>query len=266
MCKSFLRFVFISFWLLLLSSCITTRKVNYLQEPDNIIPAYADSLVYEDYRLKIGDKIYLRVYSTHEETNALFNSPMMLTSTSSPATDLYSYTIQKNGSIVLPMVGEVAIVGLTTREAVRTVEAAIEPFFLHDSTDAVCTVELHVLAQYFSVIGGNGTGQYPITRAKINIFEALAMAGDVGTFADRSKVRIIRETEDGTVVKMFDLRSKSILNSEYYYIEPNDVIYIQRLDEQFFSIVNLPNLIATVLSTVSLGTFLYRILLVPKKN
>ena len=99
MCKNCLRFAFVSFWLLLLSSCITTRKVNYLQEPDNIIPDYADSLVYEDYRLKIGDKIYLRVYSTHEETNALFNSPMMQTSTLTPATDLYSYTIQKNEAL-----------------------------------------------------------------------------------------------------------------------------------------------------------------------
>ena len=131
------------------------------------------------------------------------------------------------------MVGEVIIAGQTIREAVRTVESAIEPFFLRDSINAVCTVELHVLGQYFSVIGGNGTGQYPITRAKINIFQALAMAGDVGTFADRSKVRIIRETEDGTVVKMFDLRSKSILNSEYYYIEPNDVIYIQGWTNSF---------------------------------
>jgi polysaccharide export outer membrane protein len=264
MCKSCLRFAFISFWLLLLSSCITTRKVNYLQEPDNIIPDYTDSLAYEDYRLKTGDKIYLRVYSTHEETNALFNIPMMQTPNVSLAADLYAYTIQKNGSIVLPMTGEVVIAGQTVREAVRTIESAIGPFFLRDSADAVCTVELHVLGRYFSVIGGNGAGQYPITRAKINIFQALAMAGDVGAFADRSRVRIIRETEDGTVVKMFDLRSKSILNSEYYYIEPNDVIYIQRLDEQFFSIVNLPSFIATVLSTVSFGTFLYS--LFQKKN
>lgn len=266
MSKNYLHFAFIWCWLLLLSSCVTTRKVNYLQEPNNIIPAYKDSLVYEDYRLKSGDKIYLRVYSTHEETNALFNGPMTQTLTSGPATDLYAYTVQKNGSMILPMVGEVVVAGQTVREAVRTVEAAIEPIFPHDPDYTVSTVELHVLNRYFSVIGGNGTGQYPITREKINIFQALALAGDVGTFADRSKVRIIRETEDGTVVKIFDLRSKSILNSEYYYVEPNDVIYIQRLDEQFFSIVNLPNLIATTLSTISFGAFLYSIVFVPKGN
>ena len=57
------------------------------------------------------------------------------------------------------------------------------------------------------------------------------MAGDAGTYADRSKVRIIRETENGTIVKMFDLRSRNIVHSEFYYIEPNDVIYIRAYEE-----------------------------------
>lgn len=258
MYKICLRFVFISFLVMQFSSCVTARKVNYMQEPNNIIPNYRDSLVYEDYRLKTGDKLFVKVYSTHEETNALFNGPynQLVTANldANPHTDLYAYTVQPNGSIVFPMIGEVPVVGKTVREATRVLEKAIEPLYTFS------TVELRVLNRYFSVIGANRTGHYPIIREKINIFQALAMAGDAGTYADRSRVRIIRETENGTIVKMFDLRSRDIVHSEFYYVEPNDVIYIQRLDEQFFSILNLPSLIATTISTLSLGIFTYNLL------
>lgn len=228
-----------------------------MQNPNNIIPAYRGSLEYEDYRLKSGDKLFVRVYSTHEETNALFNGPysQLLSANidANPQADLYAYTVQPNGTIVFPMIGEVPVVGKTVREATRVLEKAIEPLY------SFSTIELRLLNKYFSVIGANRTGHYPIIREKINIFQALAMAGDAGTYADRSKVRIIRETESGTVVKIFDLRSRDIIYSDFYYIEPNDVIYIQRLDEQFFSITNLPSLIATTISTISLGIFSYNL-------
>ena len=231
------------------------------QEPNNIIPTYQDTKGYEDYYLRTGDKVFVKVYSTHEETNVLFNGPgnqlMVLNMDGNPQADLYAYTVQPNGTILFPMIGEVEFEGKTIREATRTLELAIEP--LYDFS----TVEVRLISRHFSVIGSGSTGHYPIIREKINIFQALAMAGDVGTFSDRSKVRIIRETKNGTVVKQFDLRSRDLLHSEFYYIEPNDVIYIQKLDEQFFSILNLPTLIATTISTFSFGLFVYNILFVP---
>lgn len=265
MIKIYLRLLVLLMIGIQFTSCITARRVNYLQEPNNIIPAYSDSLSYEDYRLRIGDKIYVRVYSTHDETNALFNggsqqSSFMLQGNSSYA-DLYSYTVQPNGNIIFPMIGEVQMLGLTVREASRHLESAIAPLYEFSN------VELRVIGRYFSVIGGGNTGYYPILREKINIFQALAMAGDVGLFGDRSRIRIIRETDNGTVIRQFDLRSADLIHSEYYFVEPNDVIYIQTLDEQFFSILNLPGLFATTISTFSFGVFLYNIFFnIPKAN
>jgi hypothetical protein len=107
------------------------------------------------------------------------------------------------------------------------------------------------------VIGGGKSGYYTMPREKINIFQALAMAGDVGMYGDRSRIRILRETDNGTIIKSFDVRSADIIHSEYFYIEPNDVIYIQTLNEQFFSITNLPSLFSTVISTFSFGVLIY---------
>lgn len=262
MYKTYLRLIFVLLLSIQLTSCITARKVNYLQQPDHTIPAYNETHRYEEYRLRVGDKLYVKVYSTHEETNKILNSPYVQSNISginaeNSRMDLYSYQIQDNGCILFPMVGNVKVGGMTVREATEVLEKAIEPVYKFSS------VELKILGRYFSVIGGKRTGFYPIQKEKINIFQALAMAGDVELYGDRSKVRIVRETEHGTEVRTFDLRSKDILDSEYYYVEPNDVIYIQTLNEQFFSVANFPTLIATVLSTFSFGIFLYNIIFTP---
>ncbi|MCE1156600.1 MAG: polysaccharide biosynthesis/export family protein [Bacteroidales bacterium] len=266
MYKKQIRFLLFLMVVLHFASCITTERVNYLQKPGGTIPSYADSIRYEDYRLRVGDKLYVRVYSTHRETNELFNGGSIYQSTymmqgNSAYSDLYSYTIQPDGTIVFPMIGAVQLKGLTLREATRTMEQSISPYLQRtDEPDAQFgSVDVRVVGRYFSVIGGGRTGYFPILREKITIFQALAMAGDIGLYGDRSKIRVIRESEAGTQVKMFDIRSKDILHSEYYYIEPNDVIYIQNLNEQFFSVSNFPSLLATTFSTISFGVFIYNL-------
>lgn len=265
MYKTYLRLIPVFFVFLQLTSCVTARKVNYMQKPDNIIPAYKDSLIYNDYLLSSGDKVFIRIYSTQEETNTIFNGPANQLMTmnldgSSPDLDLFAYTVQPNGTILFPMIGEVAVAGLTVREATRALEQAVTPIYKFSS------VEMKLVNRFYSVIGGRRSGRYLITREKINIFQALAMAGDIGSFGDRSKVRILRETENGTLIKTFDIRSEDIIQSEFYYIQPNDVIYIQTLDEQFFSILDFPSLLATVISTFSMGAFIYNLVLPPSSN
>jgi polysaccharide export outer membrane protein len=83
------------------------------------------------------------------------------------------------------------------------------------------------------------------------------MAGDIGDFGDRSNVRIVREIEGQTQVKVFAVRSKDIINSEYYYIEPNDVIYIQRIKGQSFGMNSVTTSISVAATTLAFGGFVY---------
>jgi polysaccharide export outer membrane protein len=189
-------------------------------------------------------------------TNALFNAGMggntgTMMMGSGAGSDLYTYLVEESGSIAFPMIGDVTVVGKTVREATIILEKAIEPLFKFSS------VELRVLNRSFSVIGNGNSAFVNMPQEKINIFKALALAGDVGMFDDRSRVRVLRETENGVQIKMFDLRSIDLLHSEYFYIEPNDVIYIQPLNEQFFRITTLPALISTVVTTFSFGILIY---------
>jgi len=259
--KAIMKFLFILSLAFQLTSCITTHHINYLQPTKNFIPAYKDTVTYSDYRLRVGDKLYIQVYSTDEKTNALFNgsrnSSMQMMSNSSSGSsemmDLYTNLIQPNGSIKLPMIDNVYVQGLTIREAKAAIEEAIKPILKINSVD------IRMMGQYFSIIGAGKSGRFPITREKVNIFQALAMAGDVGFYADRSKIKILRETENGgTQIKEFDIRSVDIIHSEFYYIEPNDVMFLQPMKEQFFGVSTFWTAVSTLITTYSFGVIIYK--------
>ena len=121
------------------------------------------------------------------------------------------------------------------------------------------SADVNVVQRMYSVISEGGSGNYAIRREKMTIYEALAQAGDVGDWSDRSKVKIIREIEGQTRVMEFDVRSMDIINSEYYYVEPNDVIYVQQLRGKAFGVNNITTSISVVATTISFGGFVYGI-------
>jgi polysaccharide export outer membrane protein len=252
---------------LLLASCVTSRKVNLLQEAGKHgIPTYADTLTYEDYQIRIGDRLYVYVYSIDERVSAMFNASGRGGVNSSQirqgggmygSYDLYTYLVAADGTIDYPLVGKIPVRGKTTREVKATLEHSLMEY-VQDQTDyKLLSVEVNIVRGTFSVISDRGSGVFSLPKEKVTIFEALAMAGDIGDFGDRSKVRIVREIEGETKVMTFDVRSQDIINSEYYYIEPNDVIYIQRIKGQSFGINSVTTTISVVATTLAFGGFVY---------
>jgi len=240
--------------------------VNYMQKPGLFIPSYKDTVEFGEYLLRKGDRIYVKVYSTDDKINTVFSSSgsMQLMNNNAVSNDLFTYLIDEDGTIKLPMIGNVKIEGLTIRQARFEIEKSLSPLFSRENA-VFFTVELKIAERYFSIVGNSIGGLIAMPKEKINIFQALALAGDIGIYGDKSKVRILRETDHGTIIKSFDVRSEDIVHSEFFYVEPNDVIYVQNLDQQFFSITNLPGLLSTFFSTVSFGVFLYNVL-IPQTN
>lgn len=251
---------------LLMASCVTSKRVNLMQTPGkNGIPQYADTVSYEDYELRIGDRLYIYVYSVDERVDKMFNSSsgtigmqmMQGGGGVGGSYDLYTYLVQEDGCIDFPMVGRVPVRGMTTREVKRVLEDELSSFIKSYGDYQMMSVEVKIVRRSFSVISDGGSGTFNIQKEKVTIFEALAMAGDIGDFGDRSKVRIVREKEGLTLVKEFDVRSEDIINSEFYYIEPNDVIYIQRIKGQSFGINSVTTTISVVATTLAFGGFVY---------
>lgn len=241
----------------LFSSCVMTKKVNYLQTRDNI-PEYADTLQFTDYRLQLGDFLYIKVLSLDEEMAEIFNGTQNNNMTSLMASDnatarLYMYLIEEDGCINYPYIGRIEAAGKTQREVKEEIEDKMKNYL------QIYSVDVRLANRSFSIIGESGSGRYNIPRQKINIFEALAMSGDLSLYAKRDKIQLIRQTQEGTVVKTFDLRSESIIDSEYYYIQPNDVIYIPFDDAKYWGAKNFSNVLSMTISTVSFGLLIYSI-------
>jgi len=239
--------------LVIFSSCVTARQTNYLQPPGRGIPAFADTVVFQEYRLRVGDRLFLRVISLDEDMNQLFNiggAGM----TAGNLSELFTYRVETDGTIYLPKIGKVPVVGLTMREARFLLIDQLKPHFRETTR---LDVEVRRAHRYFTVIGEANAGRFPIDREKINIFQALAIAGDIGTFGNRSRVQILRETEHGAEILSFDIRSEDIIHSRYFYIQDNDVIYIQPMTRQIFGITNFATLFGTVMTTLSFGTMIF---------
>ena len=251
----------------LLASCVTAKKVNYMQEPSRTIPAYADTLSYEDYELRIGDRLSVYVYSLDEKTMKLYNAGIgnsgygrgqMVNGSDNGTYDLYTYLIDEEGYIDYPTIGKVYVRGLTTRGVKFKLEEELSTLLRELPGYATISVEVHVVNRSFSVIGAQ-SGRYTINKEKMTIFEALAMVGDLAEFNSRKEVKLVREKEGVTTIKPFDLRSKDIVNSEYYYIEPNDIIYIRQIPGYSFGINSASTVLGVTAATISFATFIYAI-------
>lgn len=258
--KPLIQLLFTLLLALQLTSCVTTHQTNYLQAPKNFIPKYQDSVSYVDYRLKESDRLFIQVYSTDDKTNALFNGAgnvgmqMMTGNSFSNASDLYTYLVDKNGNIKFPLVGEIQVKGKSIRETKVIIEDAIKPILKLNSVD------VRLIGRSFSIIGAGKSSRIQFSKEKVNIFEALALIGDVSFYTDRSKIRILRQTPNGTQIKTFDIRSVDIINSEFYYLEPDDVIFLQPMTQQFFGITTFWTAVSTIITTVSFGTGIYGLL------
>lgn len=230
--------------ILALSSCATSRKVNYLQDGKHIAQ-YIDSVEYVDYKVKAGDILYIHINSLDKESQKLFNGGTTQTNSTYSNSPLYSYTIYEDGTIDFPALGKIYVAEKSVREIKFLLQEKLKDLMSHFS------VEVRLQNRTFSVIGEAGTGRYSMPKEKINIFQALALCGDLSNFSDRGKIQLIRQVGEETKVFEFDVRSKSIINSEYYYVQPNDVIYIPFLREKTFGITHVTGVLSTTLSTFS---------------
>ena len=250
-------FVPIFLLLLLLSGCMGPRQVNYLQTGRGI-PDYTDTVAFTDYILQRGDYLYIKVFSLNTSDMMIFNGDNNQTSYSPTYGDnassrLYLYLVGEDGSIDYPFVGKVPVVGKNLREVKELVE------WLLDEMMTSYSVEVKLANKTFSVIGESSTGRYVLNKEKVTIYEALAMSGDLKLYAKRQKIHVIRQTENGTAVKTFDIRSKSIIDSEFYYIQPNDVIYVPFTNSRSMGVNSVGEALGFTFSVVSLGFLIYSI-------
>lgn len=229
-----------------MTSCYNYQSVGLLQENNIFLPTYEKD-EFKPYTIKVNDEIIYRLLTSDEVTSQLISSE-------SGSTGQYvnSYRVFPDGTIDLPFIRNIYIKGLTIPEAERVVEEKFKELI----PDA--SIKLSIANKTFTIIGEAANGIYPIYKEKLTIFQALSMSGLLSLSGDPKRVRILRETDEGkTETLEFDIRPKSIIESKYYYIYPNDIIYVQREPASFYKVTSYGGFIGTIATSL---TFLIQVL------
>ena len=223
---------------LALSSCYTHKVVGLLQE-DEKLPQY-EKAEYEPYRIAVNDEIIYRLITMDETiAKAMQNQ--------NSANDVSSFRVYSDGTVDLPFLPPIHMEGLTLKQA----EDTLRKYMREIIPDAEVKVSLN--NKTFTIIGDINSGTYNVYKDTLTIFQALAMSGDLANSGDRRHVRIIRpHGDDEPEVLEFDIRTNTIIDSKYYYVYPNDVIYVSRSPGSFYKVSSYSGFIGLITSSLSL--------------
>ena len=242
--------------LFLLNGCVTQRDMEYLQKSDKTPRAFKEAEVL-DYRLKPNDELYIQINSLDDPAANVFStatgqqaSNMM--SISPYGASLVSYAIDKEGYLHLPIVGSIFVKDKTLSE----VNSVLTDSLSHILSQPVVTTKL--VNRYVSVLGEVRTpGHFPYSQEKLSIYDAIGLAGDMTIWSNRKEVTLARNENGKNLLINLDLTNAEILASNYYYLRPNDIIYVKPMKKRFWGMSEFP--FATILSTLSVTLLFYSV-------
>lgn len=242
--------------LMIFSSCGSRKSMVYFQSDSTNI-----NTVYEHYIPKIqkNDILTIVVTAADPKVTAPFNPlSTMTTSNMTQAVDMAlrpTYTVDKDGEVTLPMLGKVHIEGLTRLEAIDKLRIELSQYIKDPG------VNINFNNFRVSVLGEVAKpGSFIMPTERVTILEALGMAGDLTIRGIRENITLIREVNGQKTIHHLDLTKQETLNSPYYYLAQNDVIYVEpnkaqinnsKLGANTNIIISIAGLIITVISVLT---------------
>ncbi|MCB2378944.1 polysaccharide biosynthesis/export family protein [Hymenobacter sp. BT635] len=208
-----------------LSGCVAQQKLPYLQSKEYSTSAPVNVANEPlDYRIQPSDVLSIRVQSVQTNLNEIFNITDNRAMFSGDPSTLFlsGYSVDATGFINLPTVNKVKVQGLTLDEAQAVIQKEVGKFV----RDANVLVKL--LSFKITVLGEvRSPGRYFIYNTQATLLEGLGLAGDLTEFGNRQNVKLIRQTATGSEVVLLDLTNPELLKSKYYYLLPNDALYVE---------------------------------------
>jgi polysaccharide export outer membrane protein len=245
-----LLFVFIA--AIVFTSCVPKQKLLYLQEQkkDEVVNEYVNIRPIKT--IESFDNIFINVNSTDERTARIFGGEQ--TAMSRDYLSLVSYTVDKDGFIFFPFVGQIHVKGLTLKEAQEKIEAEVGQYLSNIS------VSVKFVNNNITVLGEvRVPGQYAFFEDQVSVFQAVGFAAGFSDYGDKTNVILIREQDDMVRYFYLDLTDKNIVASEYYYLIPNDVLVVKPINARFRSlrVLNWPLILSTITTFVTVYLLLY---------
>ena len=243
----------------LLSSCKVTeppntRYFNNLLKDTSFTTA---TNKYTEFKIRKNDQLGIVIASSSREEDALFNAPAGSGSSNASGSTITSgYAVDANGNIQIHKLGEIKVEGMTRRELKEKMQKDLLPYL----KDPIVNVSF--LNHKITVLGEIKLPRsVNMPQEQMSILEVLAEGGDVSELARRDNVLIIRETETGKQTKYINLEDKAIFNSPWYYLQPDDVVYISPSDYKMTEAKRLrkQQTLTIATSVVSLALVVYNL-------
>ena len=231
--------------ILSLTSCASKKKIAYFQDINGDFSA----MNYEPV-LQTDDVLMIVISSVNPEVAAPYNLKTVIIQSNSEISlaqeRLQSYLIDQEGNIEFPVIGKVHLAGLNRTGAVALIKEKLKAHI----TDPI--VNLRILNYKISVLGEvNKPGVYPLQSERITLLEAISLAGDLSIYGKRTDVLVIRENKGVKTINKIDLTNSDFVSSDFYYLNQNDVVYVEPNKTKVNSSIIGPN-VAIGISAVSL--------------
>ena len=241
----------------LMTSCVSQKKILYLQHEqmsDSVTSIEYQNKRSFDYKVQPGDNLYIRVSSMDKNFSEFFNNSgtnnmgtNSAGSNSSGNAGIYlnGFNVSDEGTIDFPYAGKIYVKDLTIDEIQQKIQNIIGEY----QKETIVYVKLGLFN--LTILGEvSRPGQYQVYQSDINLFQALALAGNATDFANKKNVKIIHQTTEGSQIVRVNLNDADILENPQYYLKPNDIIYIEPMGIKRYGFTSIPY--STIFSAASL--------------
>lgn len=233
--------------LIIVSSCVPRKKLLYTrkQNKDEVVNEYLN--IRPEKNIQPFDNIYIKVSSIDEKTASIFADQSR--SVGGNNIDLISYTVSQSGYVDFPFVGEIYVKDLTLQEAQAKIESSASEYLPQVS------ITVKFVNNTVALLGEvKRPGEYKFYKDQITIFQAVSFAGGFTDYGRKIDVILVREAKNKVNYYYLDLTDKDIVESDYYYVIPNDVIIVKPIRAKFrnLSLVNVPLFLTTITTAVTL--------------
>ena len=218
--KHNIQFLIIVGILILLSSCASSKKIEYFQDIEGI--KLQDTITNLEATFQVGDLLYINVSATNAEAAIPFNlyeTPIIKNAIASAKP--VAYLVNADGDINFPVLGKIQVEGLTTKQLTSKIEDILVGYINNP------IINIRYANFKVSVLGEvNNPGSFPVLNERLTVIEALGLAGDLTIYGKRESVLLIRVEDGKKEFITLDLTNKKLFDSPYYNLKQNDVVYV----------------------------------------
>lgn len=246
-------------------SCIPNKDLVYLQnKTQDSLSVTVNSVGNKPYRVQVNDILNIKIKALDQKLVEMFspseNQQGGAQAQSEQGLYFNGFSVDDHGNIRVPVLGEVNVLGFTLDEIRLKIEKQLLDEYFRKEANVFVTVKLAGLR--YTVNGEIASpGTKTLYQDKANIMEAIANAGDITITGNRKEVTIIRQYPHGTEIHTIDLTDSRAMQSPYYFLQPNDYIYIKPLKQKSWGTGTVgTQSVATIITALSLVTTTFLLL------